>query len=529
MSCGARRRGIEARGFSSLDSGHCETCAAAGVGGQAVGSRQNAVNPVTGKPSRRDGDTRRRRWRIARRCCAVSTTFTGRPAPGRSLNPFPLALPAAGGRTRITTRWIRSARQRAARTGRGCRRGSLGQIPDERFNELFAGWRRDRDRALVAFWISTGARASELLGAPCDIDPGQQLITVVRKGSRAMQQLPASADAFVWLRLYQAADCTAWSRGPDAAAWWTLRRPFRPLTYHAAHRDVRARQRRAGGELDAARPAARGGLPDGPDPQLPLTDVQWVLGHALADHHRAVPDPDAGRGHRAGCWPITRAPPSPRGTRQPARWVTGPESLDVLFGQEAAMTIRRSHRHGAATARAGGPAANAGSCRRSSRPGPSRPLAEHRRTGRHAARLRSSRSSPEFQQVSAAGRRSGSCDWLELIPGRQLAAAVGGQRRRAATGRDWLEPPARDLDGAGRASRRDDVRTGAGHRACSADLRGLSAPVAGLAGGHLCTRGSADVMAASAIPTGSPGCALAPAGQRGGPKRPPSPRSRGSR
>lgn len=59
----------------------------------------------------------------------------------------------------------------------------------------------DRDRALVAFWVSTGARASELLGAvQADADPGQQLITVVRKGSRALQQLPASPDAFVWLR-----------------------------------------------------------------------------------------------------------------------------------------------------------------------------------------------------------------------------------------------------------------------------------------------------------------------------------------
>jgi hypothetical protein len=41
-----------------------------------------------------------------------------------------------------------------------------------------------------------------LLGVLCSgADPGQQLITVVRKGSRALQQLPASPDAFVWLRL----------------------------------------------------------------------------------------------------------------------------------------------------------------------------------------------------------------------------------------------------------------------------------------------------------------------------------------
>ncbi|MEV6335480.1 hypothetical protein AB0M12_12290 [Nocardia vinacea] len=77
-------------------------------------------------------------------------------------------------------------------------------IPDQRFNELFAALRSNRDRALVAFWISSGVRASELLGVRhCDIDPSQQLITVVRKGTRAVQQVPASADAFVWLRLYQ--------------------------------------------------------------------------------------------------------------------------------------------------------------------------------------------------------------------------------------------------------------------------------------------------------------------------------------
>ena len=62
----------------------------------------------------------------------------------------------------------------------------------------------DRDRALVAFWISTGARAAELLGMrQCDFRPGEQLISVVRKGTRAVQELPASSDAFVWHRLYQ--------------------------------------------------------------------------------------------------------------------------------------------------------------------------------------------------------------------------------------------------------------------------------------------------------------------------------------
>ena len=49
----------------------------------------------------------------------------------------------------------------------GRRSGSRGSIPDEKFSELFAAAPSHRDRALVAFWISTGARASELLGATC--------------------------------------------------------------------------------------------------------------------------------------------------------------------------------------------------------------------------------------------------------------------------------------------------------------------------------------------------------------------------
>ena len=44
----------------------------------------------------------------------------------------------------------------------------------------------------MAFYVSTGARASELLSATQGgVDPGRQLITVVRKGTRERQELPA--------------------------------------------------------------------------------------------------------------------------------------------------------------------------------------------------------------------------------------------------------------------------------------------------------------------------------------------------
>ena len=72
------------------------------------------------------------------------------------------------------------------------------------FTKVFAGLRSDRDRALVAFWVSSGARAAELLGSAAgDPDPARQVISVVRKGSRAIQELPACPDAFVYLALYQ--------------------------------------------------------------------------------------------------------------------------------------------------------------------------------------------------------------------------------------------------------------------------------------------------------------------------------------
>jgi hypothetical protein len=51
---------------------------------------------------------------------------------------------------------------------------------------------------------------------------------VVRKGSCAEQELPASTDAFVWLRLYQVEMDELIPQGRRLPLWWTLRRPIRP-------------------------------------------------------------------------------------------------------------------------------------------------------------------------------------------------------------------------------------------------------------------------------------------------------------
>jgi integrase len=147
-------------------------------------------------------------------------------------------------------------------------------VPDEEFNEIFARLPSHRDRALVAFYVSTGARASELLSATvAGADPGRQLITVVRKGTGHLQELPASTDAFVWLRLYQVEMAGLIPGGRRQPLWWTVRRPVRPLTYHAVHRMFERVNQKAGtaATLHSLRHTAAYRMAE--DPALPLTDV----------------------------------------------------------------------------------------------------------------------------------------------------------------------------------------------------------------------------------------------------------------
>jgi integrase len=237
-------------------------------------------NPVTGKRSPGRGYA----TATVAHCESVLRAFYDfhlEGGTGPMVNPFPLARGRRGRRHAHHNPMQPFSGERAGRYRPGAVRRIPRQIPEEKFGELFAALGSHRDRALVAFWVSTGARASELLGATAgDADPGQQLVTVIRKGTRALQQLPASPDAFVWLRLYQAQLHGLVPAGGDQPLWWTLRRPFRALAYDAA----RAMFGRANAALganwtlhdlrhSAAYRMAR-------DPQVPLADVQWVLGHA---------------------------------------------------------------------------------------------------------------------------------------------------------------------------------------------------------------------------------------------------------
>jgi len=194
-----------------------------------------AVNPVTGKQHPAEtysAATRRHARAVIHAFYEYHRAEHGRPL----VNPFPAGRGAADGvnvHHNPLQPWKLPGKP-APYQPKAVKRIPRA-IPDERFNEVFAALPSHRDRALLAFWISTGARAQELLTVVRNrVEPADQLIGVIRKGSRALQMLPASADAFVWLRLYQHELGDEVPSGPDDPLWWTLRRPFRPLSYDAA-------------------------------------------------------------------------------------------------------------------------------------------------------------------------------------------------------------------------------------------------------------------------------------------------------
>jgi integrase len=292
------------------------------------------VNPLTGKatPGRNYAPRTRRHARAAiRSFYEYHREMHGRPL----VNPFPQARGLDDGSLNAHHNPMQPFRQPPRRAAYQPKepKPTPRSIPDQAFNELFAVLTSNRDRALIAFYISTGARAAELLGVVQGLlAPEDQTIGVVRKGSHALQHLPASADAFVWLRLYQQEMLNLVPRGPSEPVWWTLRRPFRPLTYDAARMVFTGVNQLFGANWtlhDLRHSAAKRMLRD---PDLTLADVQWVLGHAhiTTTQIYTAPAPDEVISHvlahhdrqrtRAASLP---APPAP-GYR--------PEILATLFG-----------------------------------------------------------------------------------------------------------------------------------------------------------------------------------------------------
>jgi len=179
-------------------------------------------------------------------------------------------------------------------------------IPDVQFDRVFKRLGSSRDRALVAFYVSSGVRATELLELTGDrINVGDQLIGVVRKGG-ALQWVPAAPDAFIWLRLYQLERGVAGSGEP---VWLTQRGEPRPLGYDAFRAVLRRVNEVLGSDWtmhDFRHTFAIRALEGG----LQVHELQELLGHAslestsiyvrpraedIVQHYRAALDKRSGK------------------------------------------------------------------------------------------------------------------------------------------------------------------------------------------------------------------------------------------
>jgi integrase/recombinase XerD len=216
------------------------------------------------------------------------------------------------------------------------------EIPEERWRDLFSGLRSSRDRAMLALAVSNGARAGELLGLrSADIDWGNQLVRVYRKGTGSAQWLPASPDAFTWLRLYLADLGVALE--PDDFVWQTLRRRDhgdglrrQPMNYEALRAVFRRGNALLGSNWSMHDLRHTASLRMARDDALSLRDVQVILGHShlstTADVYLVEDDAEViGRvaAHLAGQGAGKTAPPP-----EPAAGYAA-EDLAVLLGGPA--------------------------------------------------------------------------------------------------------------------------------------------------------------------------------------------------
>ncbi|WP_232525698.1 site-specific integrase [Mycobacterium intracellulare] len=252
---------------------------------------------------------------------------------GPLVNPFPLDRARRGRRaTRITIRWNHTVMSARACIGRRRRRGFLAASPTRSSTRSLRGCRRS---AIGRWWRSTSPRgkASELLSLLRWCRPGQGVIALTRKGSRAIQELPASSDAFVWLRLYQV-EMKGVFRRVASAVVVDVPNSVAAVDLSCGASDVRTGRQGAGSTATLHACAYRG-VSDGRDPDLPLTDVQFVLGHALLTTTQITDPAQAGRNPQN---PRPSCPADEKGRRASASTPAPgyrPETLRVLFGGES--------------------------------------------------------------------------------------------------------------------------------------------------------------------------------------------------
>ena len=236
----------------------------------------DVVASRTGKPSRGVGYAPAT---INHRLAVLSSfyEFAGRTGAGPSLNPVPGAGP---GDRPFAHRSPMEERTLVRRSGYRQKIPALipRALADDLYGEIFGALTSDRDRAIVAFLVSSAARTSELLGMnDTDVDWGGQRIRLVGKGTRSSEWVAVSPDAVMWLARYLARERPA--DAPPGALWVTLRRPARRLSYQALRAVLLRVNAKLGSDVVLHDFRHTCGIRLASDPTIPITDVQAHLRH----------------------------------------------------------------------------------------------------------------------------------------------------------------------------------------------------------------------------------------------------------
>lgn len=188
-------------------------------------------------------------------------------------------------------------------------------IPDALWQELFDSMRCTRDRALLACYVCSGARASELLGLRTgDIDWAGMRMWLARKGSDVLSAVPLSPQAAVLLAAYLS---EAGLPPAGSSVWRTVRGSVRPLNYWAVRRMLQRANAALGTNwtLHDLRHTTCARMAD--DPSLTLPEIQTVMRPRAVVHHAAVPATTAGRADRQA----PGALPAPRTSAGASSWL----------------------------------------------------------------------------------------------------------------------------------------------------------------------------------------------------------------
>lgn len=155
-------------------------------------------------------------------------------------------------------------------------------VSEAGLQDLFAALRNDRDRALVAVALSSGARAGELLSMTVKgIDAGQGVVAIEPKGGLGSRiWVPAAPESFVWIARYLAQRPAS---GVDAPLWLSLRPPHQPMEYFALRQVLERVNRRLGTNYtwhDLRHTFSHRILAD---ERMTLTDAQALMRHRHLD------------------------------------------------------------------------------------------------------------------------------------------------------------------------------------------------------------------------------------------------------